>query len=196
MAFASYCSTPMILTWGAIRLMYTPAPAIRPPPPTQKKTAFRSCKFVCRSSSMPIVPCPAMTYGSSNGGIDIRPCSFSNLAASVFAASKSAPCNMTEPPNLETFLCLISGVPEGITMVAGIFSFRAEYATPWAWFPALHATTPLHLSFGSKCAILLYAPRSLKLNTGCRSSRLSRTLHSSRLLRFVAWVRGVSLTTS
>lgn len=27
------------------------------------------------------------------------------------------------------------GVPWGMTMVAGIFSLRAEYATPWAWLP-------------------------------------------------------------
>jgi len=62
--------------------------------------------------------------------------------------------------------------------------------------PAEQATTPFHLCSESRCAILLYAPLNLKLKTGCRSSLLSRILHSSRLLRLVACVRGVSLTTS
>ena len=62
--------------------------------------------------------------------------------------------------------------------------------------PAEQATTPFHRSSESRCAILLYAPLSLKLKTGWRSSLLRRTLHSSRLLMLIAGVRGVSLTTS
>ena len=62
--------------------------------------------------------------------------------------------------------------------------------------PAEHATTPFHLSALLRCAILLYAPRSLKLKTGCKSSLLSKTLQPNLLLRFVAYVSGVSVTTS
>ena len=62
--------------------------------------------------------------------------------------------------------------------------------------PAEQATTPFHRSSELRCAILLYSPRSLKLKTGCRSSLLRSTLHSSRLLMLMAGVRGVSWTTS
>lgn len=31
----------------------------------------------------------------------------------------------------------MDGVPDGMTIVAGILSWRAEYATPWAWLPVL-----------------------------------------------------------
>ena len=62
--------------------------------------------------------------------------------------------------------------------------------------PAEQATTPFHRSSELRCAILLYAPRSLKLKTGWRSSLLRSTLHSSRLLMLIAGVRGVSWTTS
>lgn len=62
--------------------------------------------------------------------------------------------------------------------------------------PAEQATTPFHLSSSLRYAILLYAPRNLKLKTGWRSSLLRRTLHSNRLLMLRAGVRGVSFTTS
>ena len=73
-----------------------------------------------------------------------------------------------------------------------------RYLAPVTLFsiPADTAMTPFHLCFSSRCAILLYAPLNLKLKTGCRSSRLSRTRHSSRLLRFSACVSGVSSVTS
>lgn len=73
--------------------------------------------------------------------------------------------------------------------------YGADGCVPAA-VPAELQTTPFHLSAWLKCAILLYAPRSLKLKTGCKSSLLRNTWLSSRLLRLVACVRGVSLTTS
>ena len=130
MAFASRVSTPMILTWGAILLTYTPTPDMRPPPPTQTNIASSLGMLVCRKISIPIVPCPAMTYGSSNGGMFINPCSSSKRRHSTLAASKSGPCRLTTPPSLDTLRCLMLGVPFGITIVAGILSFLAEYATP------------------------------------------------------------------
>ena len=56
----------------------------------------------------------------------------------------------------------------GITIVASIPSLDADKATPCAWLPALHATTPRFLksSSGSFLAILFYAPRILNENTG------------------------------
>ena len=41
----------------------------------------------------------------------------------------------------------------------------AARATPWAWFPADDAITPLALCSGLNDAILLYAPLSLNENT-------------------------------
>ena len=119
-AFASCVSTPMTLTCGAIRLMYTPTPAIRPPPPTEQKTAW-SCEMLhWRSSSIAIVPWPAITYGSSKGWIFVSPCLTSRRLHSSFASSKSCPNNTTLPPSRDTFRCLISGEQTGITIVAGI----------------------------------------------------------------------------
>jgi hypothetical protein len=75
---------------------------------------------------------------------------------------------------------LMSGVAIGITMVARMPSLAADIATPCAWLPALHATTPRANCFGVKLAILLYAPLILKLNTGCKSSRCGKCMHMRR----------------
>src|SRR6218665_2051855 len=90
---------------------------------------------------------------------------------------------------------LTLGVVTGITMTARQPSFLADSATPCAWFPAEAQITPLDRASGDRCAILLYAPRSLKLKTGWSSSRLSRTLLPRRLDRFLAGVSGGSVAT-
>jgi hypothetical protein len=56
---------------------------------------------------------------------------------------------------------LISGVVSGITMTARMPRCRAEKATPWAWLPALAATTPRARSCMVMCAMRLCAPRIL-----------------------------------
>ena len=43
----------------------------------------------------------------------------------------------------------------GSTMTARRPSLRAEYATPWEWFPALAVMMPLVRSCPVRCAILL-----------------------------------------
>src|SRR3989338_1707199 len=70
-------------------------------------------------------------------------------------------------------------------------SFCAESATPCGWFPAEAAITPRLSCSGVSCAILLYAPRSLKENTGCMSSRLSKTVLPMRAERLGANFRGL-----
>ena len=66
-----------------------------------------------------MVPWPAMTYGSSNGGMLVSPCSTCRRAASALAVSKSCPTNLTVPPRRDTFLCLMAGVPEGMDDCSG-----------------------------------------------------------------------------
>ena len=63
------------------------------------------------------------------------------------------------------------GVVSGMTMVAEQPSFCADNATPCAWLPALAVITPFFSNSGGSLAILLYAPRILNENTGCKSSR-------------------------
>mmetsp|Transcript_5660 Transcript_5660/g.13472 ORF Transcript_5660/g.13472 Transcript_5660/m.13472 type:complete len:229 (+) Transcript_5660:483-1169(+) len=64
---ASSASTPMTLMLGFRDLMYNPTPDNRPPPPTQTKIASIFSAVACFMISMPMVPWPAITNGSSNG---------------------------------------------------------------------------------------------------------------------------------
>jgi hypothetical protein len=52
--------------------------------------------------------------------------------------------------------------------------------------------TPAALCSGVSCAMQLYAPRSLKENTGCRSSRFNRMLDPTRSDSRLASSSGVS----
>ncbi|KAH3677800.1 hypothetical protein OGATHE_000454 [Ogataea polymorpha] len=175
-ASASNVSTPIIFTCGASRFRYAVMPESSPPPPTATNTALSLLLFTWRSSSMAMVPWPAMTYGWSKGGIFVSPCSMVSLSHSALAESKSLPKSTTREPSLLTFLNLMDGVATGITIVAGMPISLAEYATPCAWLPAEHAITPLDLRSSDKWAIMLYAPLSLNEKTGNRSSRFSITV--------------------
>ncbi len=64
--------TPITLIVGCTRLMYAPMPEMRPPPPTATKIASIG-SWYWRRISMPIVPCPAMTSGSSYGWTNVAP---------------------------------------------------------------------------------------------------------------------------
>ena len=70
-----------------------------------------------------------------------------------------------------------------MTIVAGMPRRRAASATPCAWLPAEAQITPRWAMVSERCAILLYAPRSLNENTGCRSSRLNSTVLPRRRLK-------------
>jgi len=74
MASQSTGSTPIILTSGCSRLMYDAMPEMSPPPPMGTNTAWIG-RVVWRRISMPIVPWPAITSGSSNGctKVSLRP---------------------------------------------------------------------------------------------------------------------------
>jgi len=64
------------LILGYNRLTYEATPEIRPPPPTPQKMASIFEKSYWRKISTPIVPCPAITNGSSYGGIFVKPHSY------------------------------------------------------------------------------------------------------------------------
>ncbi len=73
---------------------------------------------------------------------------------------------------------------------------RAASATPCAWLPAEAQMTPRCALMADNCAILLYAPRILNENTGCRSSRLNKTRLFRRRDSRGAASSGVSTATS
>ncbi|CAB4415173.1 unnamed protein product [Rhizophagus irregularis] len=83
---------------------------MRPPPPTHAKIASISCTLCWRMISIATVPWPAITYGSSYGGILVS-CSISaSRAHSCLASSKSFPYKTTLDPSLLTLRHLIVGV--------------------------------------------------------------------------------------
>ena len=53
----------------------------------------------------------------------------------------------------------------------------AAKATPWAWFPAEEAITPLFFSSSVKLTNLLYAPLNLKAPVFCLFSHFKYTLY-------------------
>mmetsp|Transcript_15590 Transcript_15590/g.20967 ORF Transcript_15590/g.20967 Transcript_15590/m.20967 type:complete len:434 (-) Transcript_15590:81-1382(-) len=197
MASAPVGSTPMIRTPGRITFRYPPIPAMSPPPPTGTKTAARSTEeLTCRSISMPMVPWPAMTRGWSKGGMYGMPFSALKLWAYSDASLNVSPISRTSAPRRRTASTLISGVTVGITMIALQPRCAALNATPCAWFPAEAVTMPLSSSDCGRFAMRLYAPRSLKLNTGCMSSRFTSTVFPTRSERRLIGLHGVSTQTS
>mmetsp|Transcript_48794 Transcript_48794/g.95710 ORF Transcript_48794/g.95710 Transcript_48794/m.95710 type:complete len:253 (-) Transcript_48794:259-1017(-) len=152
-AAASTVSTPMSLVSGHTFFKKAPTPAISPPPPTQQKTT--SGWLVCRAISSPTVPCPAMMKGSSNGGITTRFSCSAIRRHSSLAWSKSLPNRIGSAPRLRTLSTFIWGVNVGMTIEAEMSNFCAARATPCAWLPALHATTPRDFSSAVKWYILL-----------------------------------------
>jgi hypothetical protein len=70
----------MILMSGRTALTYAPTPLIRPPPPMATKIAWIGAEC-WRRISMPIVPWPAITSGSSKGCTKVSFCSRSSIWA-------------------------------------------------------------------------------------------------------------------
>mmetsp|Transcript_16295 Transcript_16295/g.54832 ORF Transcript_16295/g.54832 Transcript_16295/m.54832 type:complete len:225 (-) Transcript_16295:456-1130(-) len=87
MPAASSDSTPMTITDGRTRLTYAAMPESIPPPPQQTKMASRGLPVVCLQISIPMVPCPAITKGSSNGWMSAPPVSRTMRLASAWASS-------------------------------------------------------------------------------------------------------------
>jgi len=129
-------------------------PATSPPPPIGTKIASGGSES-WRRISMPMLPCPAITSGSSNGWMKVSPRSRAISRACSQAWSKSSPCSCTSPPRSSTACTLIAGVVCGMTITAGMPRRRAASATPWAWLPAEAQITPRFATVSDRCAILL-----------------------------------------
>ncbi len=81
--------------------------------------------------------------------------------AACSASSTVVPCNRTSAPYSRVAATLGSGAASGMKTVERTPSSEAASATPWAWLPALAATTPPARCTGERPAIRTYAPRSL-----------------------------------
>ena len=79
-----------------------------------------------------MVPCPAITSGSSYGCTNVSFRSRASLTECVYASSYVSPCSTTFAPRPATAATLICGVVTGMTMVALHLSFCAASATPCA----------------------------------------------------------------
>ena len=71
-ASESEACTPITFVFGLTALMYSPIPAIKPPPPIATNTASMGFSYWVKIS-WAMVPCPAITSGSSNGWTKVRP---------------------------------------------------------------------------------------------------------------------------
>ena len=100
MVGAPAASTPM--TWGRVapggvaRATAALIPDMRPPPPTG--TTITSASGASSSSSSPMVPWPAITSGSSNGGTYTAPWSTANCLARAMQSSTTSPSRRTVAP--------------------------------------------------------------------------------------------------
>ena len=137
-----------------------------------------------------------MTNGWSKGGINVMFFSLESAIALAFASSKLAPCNNTSPPKPRTASTLILGVFCGITIRAFKPSCFADNATPCAWLPAEAAITPAAFCSADRLEIMAYAPRSLKLLTGWRSSRLIQIALCRRSDNLFIFCNGVTCAAS
>ena len=104
---------------------------------------------------MPIVPCPAITSGSSNGCTKTSPSRSMRRFASASASEYDSPCNTTSAPRRRTASTFTSGVVTGMTITARQPSSPAARATPWAWLPADEQMTPRARCSAASFAILL-----------------------------------------
>ena len=87
---------PMTRMPGRIVLAARATPAASPPPDSGTRIVSRSGRACI--SSIPIVPWPAMTAGSSKGEISVRPSSRTSRSASACAASCDRPTIRASAP--------------------------------------------------------------------------------------------------
>ena len=133
-------STVTTLARGASALIAVATPEESPPPPTGTATVATPGQSAAISS--PIVPCPAMMAGWSNGGTTARP---SASAISVARACRSAdvrPASTTSPPSRSTPPRLAAVTVSGMTITARTPKRAAAYATAWPWLPEENVMTP------------------------------------------------------
>gem|GEM_PF-3962245 len=144
------------------------------------------------ASSRPTVPCPAITYSSSNGCTAVSPAARSS-AASANAPGMSSVTRTVAPAAVATSRAW-SGADAGITMVALIPISAAITATAMPWLPPLTATTPAPRSAVPRASSRLAAPRTVNDPVRCNTSSLAVTGTPSRSARPGAGTVGVRRT--
>src|SRR3954454_13708690 len=108
----------------------------------------------------------------SKGWISTAPVSAENSFAAMSASSMLRPWNRTSAPYPRVAFSLGIGAPSGMNTVDLMPSIWAASATPWAWLPALAATTPAAFSSADRRDIRKYAPRILNEPVRWRFSAL------------------------
>ena len=131
--------TPITCTSGRSSRDAT-MPAARPPPPTGTSTVRTS--GTCSAISRPAVPWPATMSTWSNGWTSTAPDSCAYAWAATSESSSVAPEGITRAPYALVAETLGSAASSGMKTTASMPSICAARATPWAWLPALAATTP------------------------------------------------------
>ena len=139
-AAAPSACTPITRTSGLASLTASATPESKPPPPVHTRTVRTSGH--CSRISSPTVPCPATMSGWSNGWMSTAPVSSAKALARASASSIVWPPSCTVAPYPRVAVTLGSAAPSGMNTVAEVSSIDAASATPWAWLPALAATTP------------------------------------------------------
>ncbi len=89
-----------------------------------------------------MVAWPATTSGWSNGWMNTAPVRSASARAAASVSSTSAPTSRTSAPYWRVAATLGSAASTGMYTTARMPSSPAANATPWAWLPALAATTP------------------------------------------------------
>ena len=170
MAAPRSIETPMTRVLGLAALTARATPAARPPPESGTRTAARSGRSSI--SSRPAVPWPAMTCGSSKGGISARPSVSARRRESAAASSWERPVMRTSAPRARIAATLASGTRADMQTTARKERARAAKATARPWLPVEQQVTPGVP--GGRRATALRAPRSLKAPIGWAVSSLSR----------------------
>ena len=178
---------------GRSALAATAMPEIRPPPPTPVMIVRTSGH--CSTISSATVPWPAITSGWSNGWMSTAPVRSAYSWAATSDSSTVSPTSWISAPYPLVAATFGSAAPTGMNTVAAVPSRLAASATPWAWLPALAATTPRARSASVMRAIRTYAPRTLYDPARWRFSHLSQAGPARAALSGRHGSRGVVRTT-
>ena len=140
MAAPRSIETPMTRVFGLADFTARATPAARPPPESGTRTAARSGRSSI--SSRPAVPWPAMTCGSSKGGISARPSVSARRRESAAASSWERPAMRTSAPRARIAATLAAGTRADMQTTARRLRARAAKATARPWLPVEQQVTP------------------------------------------------------
>ena len=140
-AAAPSACTPITRTSGRSALTATAIPEISPPPPTGRRSCCTS-GHCSRISSADRALAGDRCRGGRTGGSTPRRSAPRTRCAATSASSTVRADSCTSAPYPLVAATLGIGAPTGMKTVAAMPSSRAASATPWAWLPALAATTP------------------------------------------------------